>query len=282
MMLISAQVRERQQWLEGDDGRIFVRRWEAVGRPTASLVICHGFNAHSDHYARAAEVFAQRGFEVTALDLRGRSRSDGERFHVETFEDYISDLSKAIDLARATNPGLPVHLLGHSAGGIIALAYALEHQDRISGLICESIALRLPSPAIAVTLLRGVSHLAPHAHVVRLRNADFSRDPAWVAQLDADPLIRDEVQTVQAIAALARAASKAAAQFDRIVLPVFMMHGTSDRAALQAGTQQLFDTVESQDKTLRLYDGFYHDLLNDLGRDRVTNDIGNWIEQRAT
>ncbi len=267
--------------LDGGAGRVFVRHWPATGTACASLIICHGFNAHSGHYARAAEVFAQRGVAVTAFDLRGRGRSEGERAYVETFDDYVSDLSRTVDLARSLVPDLPVYLLGHSAGGVIALLYALDHQHRLDGLICESFAYRVFAPGLALALMRGASHIVPHARVLRLKIADFSRDPAWIERLEQDPLVRDEVQPVQTVAALTRAAARLREDFGRIVLPVLILHGTADKAANADGSREFCDAAGSSDKALKLYEGHYHDLLNDIDRDRVTNDIGNWIQQRA-
>jgi len=275
------QIVAQEIWLDGTAGRLFLRHWPAQGRPIASLVICHGFNAHGGHYARAAEVFAQRGIAVTALDLRGRGQSDGERFYVEDIDDYAVDLSQAIERARLLDPGLPLFLLGHSAGGVTAVSYALDHQDRIAGLISESFAFRVFAPDVALALLKGASHIAPHAHAVRLKMADFSRDPAWVAHLDADPLVRDEVQPIQTMASLARADERLGREFGRITLPVLILHGTADKATRPEGSQLFFDAAGSDDKTIKLYDGFYHDLLNDIDRDRVMNDVGNWIEGRV-
>lgn len=272
----------QEKWLDGAAGRIFVRHWPAEGQPTATLVICHGFNAHSGHYARAAEVFAQRGIAVTAPDLRGRGRSEGERFYVESIDDYVADLSQTIEMARSLHPDLPVYLLGHSAGGVTAVTYALNHQDRIAGLISESFAYRVFAPDAALALLKGASHIVPHVHAVRLKMSDFSRDPAWVAYLESDPLTQDEVQPIQTMAALAHADERLTREFDRIKLPLLVLHGTADRASRPEGSQTFFDAGGSVDKTLKLYDGFYHDLLNDIDRDRVMNDVGNWIDRRAS
>jgi alpha-beta hydrolase superfamily lysophospholipase len=271
----------QEHWRDGAAGGLFLRHWPAQGQPSASLVICHGFNAHSGHYTRAAEVFAQRGLAVTALDLRGRGQSDGERFYVQSIDDYVTDLAQAVELARAMHPDLPVYLLGHSAGGVTAVTFALEHPDRIAGLISESFAFRVFAPDVALALLKGASHIVPHVHAVRLKMTDFSRDPAWVAHLDADPLVKDEVQPIQTMAALARADERLAQAFGRIALPVLILHGTADKATRPEGSQAFFDAVGSSDKTLKLYDGFFHDLLNDVDRDRVTNDIGNWIVGRV-
>lgn len=270
-----------EQWLDGTGGRIFTRHWEPSGEPRANLVICHGLNAHSGQYDRAAREFTSRGFAVTALDLRGRGKSDGERFYVDRIDDWVSDLSLAIELSRSKHPERPVYLLGHSAGGVTSATFALDYQDRIDGLICEDFAFRVFASNFSLKLLEGASHFLPHAHVLTLKMEDFSRDPDWVEQLNADPLTHGEVQPVQTVAALARAADRLEREFDRITIPVLILHGTADRVTRPDGSEQFYREAGSKDKTLKLYEGHYHDLLNDLGREQVMDDIVTWIDERV-
>ena len=269
-----------EEWLNGTAGRIFTRHWEPQDEPKANLVICHGVNSHGGQYIRAAEEFSSRGLAVTALDLRGRGKSDGERFYAESIDDYVSDLSLAIELARSKHPELPVYLLGHSAGGVTSVSYALDYQDRLAGLICESFAFRVFAPNFALKLLEGASHVAPHAHVLKLKMEDFSRDPEWVSQLNADPLTLDEIQPVATVAAFARAGERFEREFGRITLPILIMHGTADHATRPDGSEQFYREAGSPDKTLKLYEGHYHDLLNDLGREQVMDDIVAWLDAR--
>jgi alpha-beta hydrolase superfamily lysophospholipase len=163
---------------------------------------------------------------------------------------------------------------------VTSVTYALDYQDRIDGLICESFAFRVYAPDFALKLLEGASHIVPHAHVLRLKMEDFSRDPEWVAALNADPLTLDEVQPVQTVAAFARAGERFEREFGRITLPVLILHGTADKATRPDGSQQFFDEAGSADKSLKLYEGHVHDLLNDLGREQVMDDIVLWIEKR--
>ena len=148
-----------------------------------------GFNSHSGYYRRVADQFVNHGFAVYALDLRGRGKSDGERFDVAKFEDYVNDVATFETMAKAQNPGLPVFLLGHSARGVVACIYTLEHQAEINGLIGESFAHEVPAPDFALAVLKGLSHVAPHAHVLKLNNEDFSRDPTVVEAMNSDSLI---------------------------------------------------------------------------------------------
>jgi len=280
MMLADADP-PQEQWLEGKGGlKIFTRHWRPAGTPKAALAICHGVNSHGGQYIRAAEEFAAAGFAVTALDLRGRGRSEGERFHVEDVADYVSDLSQAIELAKSHDPGLPCFLLGHSAGGVTAVSYARDYQDRIAGLICESFAFRVFAPDFALTLLKGASHVLPDLPALKLKMEDFSRDPAWVAELLADPYTEDETQPVETVAALVRAGDRMEKEFGTITLPLLILHGTADKATRPDGSQEFFDHASSADKQLILYEDYYHDLLNDLGRERVMADVIGWIDAR--
>jgi acylglycerol lipase len=266
----------------GDGLGIFFRSWRPSTDAHGVVVIVHGFNAHSAYYAWAAGQLAATGLAVYALDLRGRGQSDGERFFVETFADYVADVASFVTLVKAREPGLPVFLLGHSAGGIVACLYALEHQRQLGGLICESFAFQLPAPDFALAVLKGLSHLAPHAHVLRLKNEDFSRDAHVVAAMNADPLIAHETQPTKTVAQLVLADERLKREFSQITLPVLILHGTADKAAKPAGSQLFFDSVGSTDKTLRFYDGHVHDLLNDLDRQEVMADITTWTSARLT
>ena len=266
---------------EGVGGlRIFTRSWRPQGKARASVVISHGFNSHSGHYEWAAEQFVAHGLAVYALDHRGRGKSDGERFYVDKFADYVHDLATFIQMVRAQDPTTPVFLLGHSAGGVISCGYALEYQDQLAGLICESFAHQVPAPDFALAVLKGISHLAPHAHVFKLKNEDFSRDPNWVDMLNADPLIAHEVQPTKTVAEMVRADERLKKDFPLIHLPLLIIHGTADKATKPSGSRRFYDRAGSTDKTLKIYEGHFHDLLADIDKEVVMSDIQAWIDKR--
>ncbi len=259
--------------------KIFTRTWRpAAASPRAVVVIVHGFNSHSGQYLWVGDQFVAHGLAVYAIDLRGRGQSEGERFYVEKMDDYIADIDTLVTTARAENPGLPVFLLGHSAGGVISCVYTLEHQDKLAGLICESFAFELPAPDLVLSLLAGVSHILPHSHVFKLKNEDFSRDPKVVAAMNADPLIADESQPAQTVAVLVHADERLKAEFPQITLPVLILHGTLDKATKPSGSQHFYARAGSTDKTLKLYEGHYHDLLNDVDKEVVMADIQSWVD----
>lgn len=259
---------------------IFYRVWEPEGTARAVIVICHGVNSHGGQYGWAAEQFVASGFAVLALDLRGRGRSEGERFYVEDIADYVADVAGTIAIAKARYPGIKLFLLGHSAGGVTSASYMLDHQAEIDGFICESFAFQVPAPGFALAAIKGLSHVAPHLKVLKLHNKDFSRDPEWVATLDADPYIEDEVQPAATVAALVRADERLRAEFPTITLPLLILHGTADKATVCNGSEFFHATAGSSDKTLKLYEGHAHDLLADYGKEEVMGDIKAWLEAR--
>jgi acylglycerol lipase len=267
---------------EGVEGvKIFTREWQPAGKPRAVVVISHGLNAHSGLYEWAAQQFTSNGLAVYALDHRGRGHSEGERFFVKRFADWTNDLATCIDIVKTREPGLPVFLLGHSAGGVIACAYALDHPDELAGLICEDFAYHVPAPDIALAIVKGISHVAPHAHVMKLKNEDFSRDPAVVAALNADPLIANESQPSETVAELVRADELLEKSFRRITLPLLILHGTADKVTKPSGSTEFYEKAGSSDKTLKLYEGHFHDLLADIGKQQVMEDIQAWIDARV-
>ncbi len=267
-----------EESFEGSGGfNIFMRSWRPAGIPRGVVVIIHGFNSHSGYYQWVAEKLMESGLSVYALDLRGRGRSDGERFYVESFAEYVGDVATLVALARSRETDLPIFLLGHSAGGVVSCLYALDHPSELAGLICESFAYQVPAPDFVLAVLKGLSHIAPHAHVLKLKNEDFSRDPRVVQAMNADPLIADEAQPIQTVAAMVRGDERLKNEFPLITLPVLILHGTHDKAAKASGSEFFYDTAGSGDKTLKLYEGYFHDLLNDTGKEAVIADIKSWI-----
>jgi acylglycerol lipase len=151
-------------------------------------------------------------------------------------------------------------MLGHSTGGVVACLYTLDHQAELEGLICESFAHELPAPDFALAVFKGLSHIAPHAHMLYLPNERFSREPEAVEATNNDPLIAHETQPTQTMAAMVRADERLKKEFPLITLPVLILHGALDKNTRPSGSQHFYDMAGSTDKTLKLYDGRFHDL----------------------
>jgi alpha-beta hydrolase superfamily lysophospholipase len=272
----------REEKIKRPDGlELLVRSWRPEAAVRGVVAIVPGFNSHSGYYSWVGEQFAANGLAAYAVDLRGRGQSDGERFYIQTFSDYVSDVVSLVGLVKSREPGLPVILLGHSAGGVVACLYTLDHPGTVVGLICESFAHEIPAPDFALAVFKGLSHLAPHAHILHLKNELFSRDPKVVQAMNDDPLIAHETQPTQTLAEMVRADERLKRDFPKMMLPVLIIHGTADGATKPSGSQHFFDKTGSRDKTLKLYQGHFHDLLNDLDKEVVMADILRWIDARV-
>jgi acylglycerol lipase len=278
-MMQAQNIAPQEERIEGTDGLyVFVRSWRPSMAPRAVVVIVPGFNSHSGYYLWAAEQLVAIGLAVYAVDLRGRGLSDGDRYHVNSFSEYVDDVHTVVTRAWSREPGRPVFILGHSAGGVISCMYALEHQAELAGLICESFAFQIPAPDFVLAVLKGLSHIAPNTHVLRLKIEDFSRDPQVVQAMKDDALVKDEVQPTQTVAEMVRADERLKEGFPSFSLPLLIIHGTGDKITRASGSQLFYDQAGSVDKTLKLYDGYAHDLLNDIGKEVVMADITSWIE----
>ncbi len=269
-----------EETFTGRDGtQLHMRSWRPTA-PKAVVVICHGVNSHSGQYLWTGEQLSAAGFSVYAYDHRGRGKSAGPRFYIDDVSEYTDDLGTLINLAKSREPGLKVFLLGHSAGGVVSCTWSLDHQQEIAGFICESFAYRVPAPAPVLAIVRLLGKIAPKLPVLKLKMKDFTRDPNALAALEADPLTLNEVQPARTVASLLKATDRMTAGFHTLKLPLFILHGTSDKATVPSGSQFFHDHAGSADKTLKLYQEHYHDLLNDLGKEKVLADIVAWIDAR--
>jgi alpha-beta hydrolase superfamily lysophospholipase len=272
----------KEDSFQGTGGKVAYRSWLPDGMPKAVLVFCHGFNAHSAYFSWPGEKEAARGYAVYAADLRGRGKSDGTpRFYVDDISEYTSDLGGMVKLAKSRHPGLPVILMGHSAGGVTAVVYALDNQKELAGLVCISFAYRVPAPDFALKAIGFISGFLPKLPILALKNSDFSRDKQHVAKMDADPLIKNEKQPAKTLTALAAAGARMHRDFPTMKIPVLIMHGGDDHATLPVGSEEFFARTGSTDKELKLYPGHFHDLLNDVGKEEVLADIETWMDKHV-
>jgi acylglycerol lipase len=275
-------LRMKEEFIEGSGGlKVFLRSWPTPSKPRGIVVLVHGLMAHSGLYEWAAERLVQNDFAVYALDLVGHGKSEGEHYFTDTVDRYVQDVAHVINIAKLRDPGLPVFVFGHSAGGVVSCTYALDHQNEIAGLVCESFAYEVPAPNITLSLLKGLSRIAPHLHVFPLKDEDFSRDPDFVEKMKADPLVHHMKYPSSTVAALVRSDERLRKEVQNITLPVLIVHGTEDKVTKPSGSQHFYEKAGSTDKTLKLYEGHYHDLLNDVGKDVVMADITAWIASHS-
>ncbi|RYY15896.1 MAG: alpha/beta hydrolase [Chitinophagaceae bacterium] len=259
---------------------IFYRSWKVTGKAKGIVIIVHGLNSHSGYYQNFAIQLCESHFDVYAIDLAGRGESQGERYYIPDYKDIIADIDQLLAIAKFSHPTLPVFIFGHSAGGVFASVYAADNQNKLRGLISESFAFQLPAPAFALAIIKLLGNILPHARLVKLNNADFSRDPGSVNSMNNDPLLSNEKQPAKTMQQLLVAGEYLEKKMPELRLPILIMHGTADKATKVSGSKYFMEHASSKDKQIKLYEGHYHDLLNDKFSGIVVMDILNWLNER--
>jgi lysophospholipase len=263
-----------------DNLRLFYRVWRPPQLPRAMVVLIHGLADHSGRYNHLGSYLAARNYAVYAYDQRGHGKSEGQRCYTGSFSDCTDDLGTFLDKLYQEMPRFPVFLLGHSMGGTIALTYAARHQDGLSGLLVSG-PLVTPGPATRSPLLplAGLlSALLPKAGTVVLPSPAISRDSRIVDTYVHDPLVYHGKIPARTGTELIKAGKALPAAAPGLELPILIMHGTTDRLSDPEGSRLLLARLGTKDKTLKLYEDFYHELFNEPGQDGVFKDIENWLE----
>ena len=275
-----APTEERLPAVAGEP-EIFYRRWGPAS-PRAVVLGIHGLGEHSGRYQNVVDALCPRGFALYIHDLRGHGRSGGKRGHVTAFSEYLTDTRRTLEAVRKAEPEKPLFLLGHSMGGLIAMRYATLYPEGLRGLVLSSASLKIKGevPAVKAALGRLFSRLIPGLAMSNgLDPNQISRDRAVVKAYIDDPLVHDRVSArwvtefVDAIAAAHREASS-------LSLPIQILQAGEDDLVDASGSRELFETITVKDRGLRVYDGYFHEIFNDLGKERVLDDLAAWLEER--
>jgi len=269
--------------LSSPDGTVLIgSSWAPDEAPRGTLILVHGLKDHLGRYDELAARANALGLSVRGFDLRGHGRSGGARAWVASFEDYLGDLDVVLGDLRPQLPDLPVFLFGHSMGGAIVARYVLARSPRVAGVILSAPALRPPAQIsrFAVGLTKLLGRVAPHAAIFRLPNQDFSRDPAIVRAMDADPLISQAPAPARTAAELLRTMAWIRDRESGFSTPVLALHGSADRLTHPDGSRAFVELVPARSKTLRTYPGLYHDLFHEPERATVLDDLAGWLAPR--
>jgi alpha-beta hydrolase superfamily lysophospholipase len=273
----------REGHFEGAGGvEIFWRAWIAPETPRATAVLAHGASEHSGRYAHVAAAMNERGYSLWALDHQGHGRSGGDRAVIERLEYSIEDLDRLVVMAAEELPGQQPYLLGHSMGGMLATAYTIRHEERLAGLILSGpVAVLETASAVQRGLSHVLSRVAPTLGVYTIDSQGVSRDPDVVRDYDSDPFNHHGKMPVRTVAEMANEVDTFPLSARAISIPILIMHGGSDPIVPVAGSQLLHERVSSEDKTLTIYDGLYHEILNEPEQDDVIAEICAWLDART-
>ena len=261
-----------------DGTQLYARHWATPGDAKGVVIIMHGLKDHAAHYQGFAEKLVAAGFGVYAFDLRGHGRSAGPRVDPGDWLLYVDDLDRYVEQVARKEPGKKLFLFGHSMGGAIATLTAIRHRAALAGLILSGPALAVDAPPLLLAATQMAGALTPGAKALDLPNDEFSSDHAVTKDMDGDPLISQGPGPARTAFGLIKAIQLIWAHTGGLTLPILALHGTRDSLTAPSGSRALISAAPSTDKTLKIYDGFRHDLLHEPRRALVEADILAWLD----
>jgi alpha-beta hydrolase superfamily lysophospholipase len=278
---MAAALRRTEGSLATADGTTLFRRSWLPDSAERLCAVVHGLGEHSGRYDATASWLAERGCAVHAFDLRGHGRSGGPRAHVQRFADYLDDLDAFLAAARAEHRALPITLLGHSMGGLIALAFLAERSPPLANAVISGPALNARAGARAV-VARLLRWLAPQLSLASgIDPSALSRDPEVARRYVEDPLVLKRL-TVSLGVELLVASRAVARRGGEIRVPVLLLHGAADLLCAAAESEAFAKTLTAPRSTIRIYPGLRHEIFNEPDREQIYADAWSWLSEGVT
>jgi alpha-beta hydrolase superfamily lysophospholipase len=202
---------------------------------------------------------------------------------VEQFADFTDTLAIFYRLVTEWQVNKPIFILGHSMGGLITSYYLLDHQADFNGAIISAPAVKVGDSVSQATIMMSkvLSRLAPKMGLIALDVNNISRDPKVVEAYINDPLVFHGKTPARLAAELLSAMLRVTAEASKITLPFIVVQGAKDSLVDPSGAQMLYDKASSEDKTLKIYDELYHEVFNEPERERVLQDVEDWLESQV-
>jgi acylglycerol lipase len=259
------------------DGLTQRRRHWATASPKAAILLIHGIGEHSARYEHVGDALSNAGFDVLSFDQRGFGETGGRRAFVAKFSEYTDDVADL--LAERRELGVPVVLMGHSLGGLIAATYLIgaDPQPDLAVLSAPALAAEIPRwQRIAVPVL---SRVTPRLHV----KSDFdgsilSRDEAVQQAYVNDPL-RVDGQTASLGRQIITAMASTSEQIDRITLPTYVLHGGDDALVQPVASEPIGRLANV---TRKVWPGLRHECMNEPEWPEVVAGVTAWLDTQLS
>ena len=256
----------------------------AVPDPAGVVVLVHGAHEHGGRYAHVAERLGAAGYASYAPDHPGHGRSPGRRGDIRSLDAAVEGVAQTARAAADRHPGVPLFVYGHSLGGLVALQYltGTPHR-RVAGAVLSAPALDTSTATPVQRLVAPVlSRLAPGLGVLTLDPGTVSRDPAVVAAYRADPLNHTGRMVARTGTEIMLGAAAMPDRLASLQLPLLVLHGGADRLMPPAASEVVRRHAGSQDLTVRVYDGLFHEPHNEPEQEQVLDDVVAWLDAHRT
>ena len=279
-----AEARHEEGFLNSADHlRLYWQRYTPAS-PRATVAVIHGGGDHSGRYPALTAALVRAGFQAALLDLRGHGQSDGRRFYVDAFSDYLHDVDAFVAKLRAD--GLArgkLFIVAHSMGGLVAALWGLAHGAEVDGFVMSSPYFRLAMrpPLMKVVAARLAGRVVPWLPVATgLDVAELTSDEELQRWTERDPLY-GRYTTPRWFDESRRAQVQALRRAKELRAPLLVLAAGADRIADAAAARAFVDAASSSDKRLEVYEGFRHELFNERDRDRPIAAAIAWLTDHA-
>lgn len=263
---------------------IYYRQWSDLDEVKAAVMLIHGLGEHCQRYDALAAALNKAGYAVYSMDLPNHGKSDGQKGHIDSFDDFLNAASVLYLRIQQQQVNTPVFLLGHSMGGLISTRYLIEHQEKFNGAILSGPAIQSPQapPSWQLAIIKLISKIAPKLGMLELDANLVSRDPAVVKDYIDDPLVNDNKLSAKLLVEFFRGMEEVEKGAAKIDLPLLIMHGAEDKLTAPQGSQWLHDSVSSTDKKLHIYPELFHEIFNEPEAPSVYADVVSWLDAHAS
>lgn len=270
-------------YLKLSDGIELYYSKEIPKSPKAIILIVHGFAEHMRRYDYVVDKFVKNNYGVYRFDLRAHGKSRSLLGHIEKFDDFISDTDQMVDLITKENSKESIFILGHSMGGLITALYGIEHPNKIKGQIFSGAALNtLPSSkGIMGNIMKVGAAILPKLQIKNPINEDLCRVKKVYEDYINDPLILKKASFNFYYEFLVIGIDKLQKNIKKYNLPCLLTHGEDDNISPSKNSLDFYNSISSEDKDYKIYKGLYHEILNELEKDLIMDDMIQWLDQRV-
>lgn len=240
----------------------------------ATIIITHGLAEYSKYYDEIAKYLQTNDFNVITYDLKGHGKSFGKRGSINSYKEYLKDLSELVSYAKKKTK--KVYLIGHSLGGVITNLYVLKYGN-VDGVIISS------SPTFYLPAIEKIKYF-PFKYF--LRNKKMYTNFKDSRLLNNNNYVKDVYDLEYYYfnighEVLYKGIKYLNKNFDKYLTPVLFIHSKSDELVDYKHSENIYKKISSKDKNIILLDKSYHNIFNDIEKELVYKNILDWLVERV-
>lgn len=269
------EVNKYTDYIYSKDGTKLCYEKNTVEHPRATIVIIHGVCEHQGRYKHVVDHFNNKNYDVYTFDYRGHGKSEGKKAHADDFNDLIEDTDAIINSVRETYSNQKIFILGHSFGGLIGLAYGIKYPKKVNGFMISAATTSDEAGILEIFELKEDKGEYVHNNLAPL----VCSDKEVVKEYNEDPLVHKEM-TVGIVQEMINGNKWVQKNISKFVYPILLIHGENDQIISYLDSEKIFKKVPSKDKKIRIYEGMFHEVLNEPNKDKVLEELSAWMDKR--